>query len=134
MSEERSLNQRPADHREWPGVLLGIMILAGLHALLLLPLYLDSNADILTVASYYSLNFIGLSQLIYVIPAILIAWRKGRHDILKGLIIGAAITFLLNAACWGLISTASQSNALSRPLYVNSNLDLTVKRRYVKRT
>ena len=44
---------------------------------------------------------IGLTQLLYVIPAIIIASRKGRKGIVKGLIIMAGITFLLNAACWG---------------------------------
>ena len=47
--------------------------------------------------------YIGLSQLVYMIPAILIARRKGETETAKGLIIGASITFLLNAACNGLL-------------------------------
>jgi len=46
-----------------------------------------------------SLIAIGLSQLVYVIPAIIISRRKGRPGIVKGLIIGAAITLLLNGTC-----------------------------------
>jgi hypothetical protein len=49
---------------------------------------------------------IGLTQLLYVIPGIIIASRKGRKGIVKGIIIMAAITFLLNAACWGFIMVA----------------------------
>ena len=44
---------------------------------------------------------IGLSQLIYIVPAILIAQGRGRPGIVRGLIIGASLTFLLNAACFG---------------------------------
>ncbi len=47
--------------------------------------------------------YIGLSQLVYMIPAIWIARRKGETETAKGLIIGASLTFLLNAACNGLL-------------------------------
>ena len=47
--------------------------------------------------------YIGLSQLVYMIPAIWIARRKGETETGKGLIIGASTTFLLNAACNGLV-------------------------------
>ena len=46
-----------------------------------------------------SLIVLGLTQLAYVIPAVIIARRKGRPGIAKGLIIGAALTFLLNGTC-----------------------------------
>ena len=46
-----------------------------------------------------SLIALGLTQLVYVIPAIIIYRRKGRPGIVKGLIIGAAITLLLNGTC-----------------------------------
>ena len=61
--------------------------------------------------SFIPLLIIGLSQLLYIVPAILIAQRKGRPGIVSGLIIGASLTFLLNAACFGLIFGA---NFLSR--------------------
>lgn len=50
----------------------------------------------------FPLRYVGLSQLFYMIPAVLIARRKGEAATLKGLIIGASITFLLNCACTGL--------------------------------
>jgi len=46
---------------------------------------------------------IGLVQLIYIIPAIIIANVKGRKGIVQGLLIGAGITFLVNAACFGIV-------------------------------
>jgi hypothetical protein len=53
--------------------------------------------------TFLPLRYIGLSQLVYMIPVILIARRKGETQTFKGLIIGASITFLLNAACNGLV-------------------------------
>ncbi len=47
--------------------------------------------------------YIGLSQLVYLMPAILIFRRRGDTETAKGLVIGASLTFLLNAACNGLL-------------------------------
>lgn len=51
----------------------------------------------------YPPMFIGLSQLVYMIPAILIFRRRGDTGTAKGLIIGAALTFILNSTCNGLL-------------------------------
>ena len=53
--------------------------------------------------SFISLIFVGVSQLVYIIPAIIFYWRDGRRGVVKGLIIAAAITFLLNATCTALV-------------------------------
>ena len=47
--------------------------------------------------------FIGVTQLLYIGPAIVIASRTGRSRLRKGLIIAAAVVALLNAACLGLV-------------------------------
>ncbi len=60
-------------------------------------------------ATITPLPFIGLSQIVYMVPAILIARRKGKDDLMKGLIIGASITFLLNATCLSLIFIVNRS-------------------------
>lgn len=96
MSEERTLHERPAEGRDWLGVLLGILLVGALHIIQLLVGYLFPA---ILANSFF---FIGLTQLVYVIPAILIARSQGRSDIVAGIIIGAAVTFLLNAACYGL--------------------------------
>jgi hypothetical protein len=57
----------------------------------------------LTIGIGAVLVFIGVSQLVYMIPAVLIARRRGRVALAQGLALGAALTFLLNAGCWGLI-------------------------------
>lgn len=68
-------------------VWMGIGLLAVLHLLLF----------IFPVAFF----FISIAQLIYLVPAILIFRKKS--GIIQGLLIGAGITFLLNAACFGLV-------------------------------
>ncbi|MCB9760500.1 MAG: hypothetical protein H6739_11730 [Alphaproteobacteria bacterium] len=44
--------------------------------------------------------FIGLIQVAWVLPWVLHA-RKTRPGFAQGLIVGAVVTFLLNAGCWG---------------------------------
>ena len=56
------------------------------------------------VTGFFSLFFIGLSQLIYMIPAIIYFRKQRETETAQGLIIGAGITFLLNAACTGIVS------------------------------
>ena len=53
------------------------------------------------MTGYLSLAVICVSQLAYVIPAIVVAGRKGHHDSVKGIVIAAALTALLNIACTG---------------------------------
>ena len=43
---------------------------------------------------------IGVVQLAYVIPVALYLDNKGQTDMMKGLIIAASITALLNVGCW----------------------------------
>ncbi len=49
---------------------------------------------------------VGIAQAIYVIPAFIIAKNKNEPNIAKGLLIGAGITFLLNATCFGIVLTS----------------------------
>jgi hypothetical protein len=55
--------------------------------------------------AFFSLIFVGISQLLYIIPAIAIYQGKGRPGVVKGLIIAAAVTFLLNATCAVIVFT-----------------------------
>ena len=55
------------------------------------------------VVPLLALFFIGLSQCLYMIPAILYFRRNGETETEKGLIIGASITFLLNATCTAIV-------------------------------
>ncbi len=50
----------------------------------------------------------GATQLIYMLPAILIYRHRGRPDVAKGIAIVTAVTFLLNASCFGLLWLSSR--------------------------
>ena len=73
-------------------VVEGILITFALQLLQILVLWLFPGA----------LGFIGVTQLIYIIPAVVIARRNGTPRLAMGLIIGAAMVFSLNATCNGL--------------------------------
>jgi hypothetical protein len=84
------------------GVGIGLLIGIGLHivagGLILLAISLvdqEYSAGALVVC--------GLTQLIYLVPAMLIERSKQRPKIVRGIVLVAAITFLLNASCWGLV-------------------------------
>jgi Na+/proline symporter len=88
-------------------VLAGMMLLALCHAFatgLCFALYalgtqLSSSPDTMFFV-WYAWFAIGLTQLIYVIPLCLWLKRRRRFDMLKGVIIGAVITVLLNGSCF----------------------------------
>jgi hypothetical protein len=50
--------------------------------------------------------FLGGTQIVYVAPAAIVLSSRRRSRTLKGLLIGAAITFLVNAACAGIVLTS----------------------------
>jgi hypothetical protein len=47
--------------------------------------------------------WIGLSQLVYVVPQHFAYAKRGQRECLRGLWIGAGVTFLLNAGCFGIV-------------------------------
>lgn len=59
-------------------------------------------AQILAFAQPFLLTLWGLTQFAYMIPAALHFRKKGEPDTVKGLVTAAALSFVLNAACWGL--------------------------------
>ena len=77
-----------------PDWVLGIGLLLLLH-LIQIPLA--------AMTMGISLIGIGVTQLLYVIPAIIICIRSDRLGMVKGLIIGAALTFLLNGLCTAVV-------------------------------
>jgi hypothetical protein len=50
---------------------------------------------------FFAVEGIGISQFVYIGPAIWIAHKHGQDNRMKGLIIAASLVALLNAACWG---------------------------------
>jgi hypothetical protein len=92
-------------------LLIPLGVVAGILFCALAPLAgssgLDLGSCILIVGGALVL-LIGASQLVYMLPAIFIARRRGRYDLVQGLVIGAAVTFLLNAGCWGFVTFGSR--------------------------
>ena len=91
------------------GIVSGIFLLIGLHIaavilgiiILLIHFYLVGQDNYLTLLLFGSFFAgLGIAQLIYVIPAIIILRRRREFALLKGLIIGAVVTALLNGGCW----------------------------------
>jgi hypothetical protein len=83
-------------------VVAGIALTFGLHLaaiIVLIAIAAVSDEAVMFGALFFFL-LIGVSQFVYMIPAIIIAYRRGRRALGKGLIIGAAITFILSGACW----------------------------------
>jgi hypothetical protein len=48
--------------------------------------------------------YFGLVQLVYMVPAIVIARKKEFVWVARGLIAGAVITALMNAGCWVIVA------------------------------
>jgi hypothetical protein len=82
--------------------LVGALLLFALHAVFL-PLggfYLGAKPE----AGVY---MIGLAQLYYVVPCLILMMKLGRKELAKGMLLAAAATFIVNAAgcgmfLWGL--------------------------------
>jgi hypothetical protein len=53
-------------------------------------------------------NFLGIAQLVYILPLYYYLNKTGRRGIAKGLAIAAAITALLNTMCLGILYTGSR--------------------------
>ncbi|GIN58807.1 hypothetical protein MUB24_06940 [Lederbergia sp. NSJ-179] len=80
---------------------VGFLILVVINLLLFI-LVLNSM-DFLPEIFFFYLMFIGVAQLIYVIPLIIYGKKKNLPGFAKGIIIAAGITFLLNAGCYGIL-------------------------------
>ena len=85
------------------GFLLGLALnVAVIWIGFLISSQLPYNATLDRIGSY-GLVLIGASQLLWQVPAIVLLRRRGNKVLALGMILAAAITALLNAACWGLM-------------------------------
>jgi hypothetical protein len=91
-------NLQQASGNAWWGV--GLTLL--LHVLQIPIAILVNLLSSDPYAFFVPLIFFSITQLVYIIPAALIAMYAGKPHIVKGLLIGAGISILLNAACAGL--------------------------------
>lgn len=85
------------------GIVLGILLLFVIHILTVIALLFLSS-----YLPFFNRNYnfffipvsIGLWQIVYVIPLILLMKRKQQWGLMKGVIICAVLTALLNGSCW----------------------------------
>src|SRR5262245_31017376 len=84
------------------GFLLGLLLQVLSFPLAVLVSALSGNEDF---AWEYVYTFLGIAQLVYMVPVIVLAFSKGHRRLAKGLTIAAALVALLNAACWGIVTT-----------------------------
>ena len=96
----------------WDTLPAGVALAFGLHVAVLAILFLIGvigttlGSELLGYFLAVALGvllFVGVVQVLYVGPAFLAARRRGRTQLAQGLAVGAGITFLLNAACWGTV-------------------------------
>ncbi len=99
-----------SERKEWQDIIQGIGLslflnIAFFLVLGLLGSFLSAIPGLGFLSSFFSwpIAGIGLSQLLYVIPIVISLKRKEKWGEMKGLIIGAVITFLLNGGCWLLL-------------------------------
>jgi hypothetical protein len=102
---------------EWRGVLKGILLLIGLHLaaivggfiMMRIAIWISnfSPANLQQFLRSIPLAFIsvvlfnlGIFQLLYVVPTVVILYRNRRISLMKGVIIGAVLTVLLNGSCY----------------------------------
>lgn len=89
---------------EFKDTFSGVLILLWLHiaviTVLAVTTYFLSFINILVQLFFFAVLGIGLFQLLYVIPVVIWLNRKRKWGLMKGVIIGAVITALLNGACW----------------------------------
>lgn len=94
-----------SQRNEIDAIFLGVLLVFGMHISAISIFFLLGNLllSAINIDSTFLgivLFGIGISQLIYVIPVIFWARSKQKWGLMKGVIIGAVITALLNGGCW----------------------------------
>lgn len=89
------------------GINLGLFVFLWFFAIILATGYPFNNVirdyafDLLS----FAVKGIGLVQFTYVTPILFWLKRQQKRGLIKGVIIGAVITILLNGGCWIIINT-----------------------------
>jgi hypothetical protein len=101
MSDQPQSTPAPASSREaLKGFGIGVgLIIVGTCLLARIGMFLARHFQVFELSIWLVFGF-GVTQLIYMVPAILIARRRGRTGLAKGQIIAASLAFLLNASCF----------------------------------
>lgn len=105
---------------EFSKVISGFLLVLGMHVVFVVTVFLllylfnvlaatfDPSSRLVGImlsAGIYSIFWIGLTQLLYVIPTLFFLKRRQRFGIFKGVVIGAVVTALLSGGCWLLVTS-----------------------------
>jgi hypothetical protein len=97
----KPLNQKPLD------LMIGVFLVIGLNLgfLLLFHVLYSIVGDSSVITSVLRIGYfwIGITQFIYLIPAIRCFRLRGRLEVVKGIVIGAILTILINGSCAALL-------------------------------
>lgn len=92
--------------KEFNNIILGIILLLVIHSAVFVVLKILASLillfnSVLAASIILPFFYIGLFQIFYVIPLVIWLKRKQQPGRIKGVIIGAIITFLLNISYFG---------------------------------
>ncbi|MCL1469410.1 hypothetical protein [Argonema antarcticum] len=96
-----------AIRNEFLGIIYGMLLLLGMHAIAIVAIFILGFVLFYKTPDYVILVFwlyaafgFSLIQLLYVIPVVLRLKKQQRWGMMKGVIIGAVITALVNGGCF----------------------------------
>jgi hypothetical protein len=97
-------------NRNWRDLIGGIVLVPALHLgfglLLILLRSLVNRSNILDIMIFVDIVWLGIAQLVYLIPVVLAFRHKQRFEVVKGISIGAILTILINGACFSVFGTS----------------------------
>jgi hypothetical protein len=76
----------------------------------------NTNMSLLGTILVGFVLLIGISQLLYIVPLIVRAFRRGDANRAKGHLIGASATLLLNGVCWNTVASGGLIGQLQQLL------------------
>lgn len=85
------------------GVFIGGLLTAGAVAFLTWLGSSQPSSSAMNSLLIGAVFFIGATQVLWMVPAVLYFWIRGQGATVKGLVILAGIIFMLNAGCWGML-------------------------------
>ena len=101
------MDNQPPSRGSGADVALGCGLTVVFHIIatvVMLGFLFSSNSSMVENITTGFLLGLGVSQVVYMGPAIYLAHQRGRPNIGKGLLIGAAVTLALTAACWAIVN------------------------------
>jgi formate-dependent nitrite reductase membrane component NrfD len=90
-------------NRNWRDLIGGIFLVPALNLGFTWLLFLMQsifNSGTIGLIFIISVFWIGIAQFVYLIPFMLFFWRRHRFELVKGMVIGASVTALINSACF----------------------------------